>query len=191
MSYRKVRMKVGSSLVAAIALVGITGCSVQIPVVGKDSLENQVFERLAKEWGHNPQKVKCPAALRGEINQKQTCVVTDDGVDHMVTVTVVKVDGSNVDFKLDTGAALTSPTAQPEFFVGREDVARQVADQIVAQLGRPAEMVNCPNDLPAVVGATTTCYIHDGSDVWDAVVTVREVNGSNVNFDVQVAGEPR
>lgn len=184
-------MKLGRLLVAMIAMAGIAGCTAQIPIVDKDTLENQVYERLAKEWGHNPQKVKCPSALRGEVKQKQTCVVTDDGVDHLVTVTVIKVDGKDVEFKLDTGAPLTAPTTQPEVYVGREDVAKQVAEQILAQTGRPAEMVNCPNDLPAVVGATTTCYIHDGSDVYDAVVTVREVNGDDVKFDVQVAGEPR
>ena len=76
-------MKFGRLLVAAIAMAGVAGCTTQIPIVDKDTLENQVFERLAKEWGHNPQKVKCPSALRGEVKQKQTCVVTDDGVDHL------------------------------------------------------------------------------------------------------------
>ena len=184
-------MKFGRWLVVATALVAVAGCSKEIPVVDKDTLERQMFERIATEWGHNPQSMKCPAGLRGEVSAKQTCVVTDDGVDYRVTATVTEVQDKDISFSIKTGEALTTETPQPEVYIGREELAQNVSDQLSQQLGRPPELLNCPNDLPAVLGTKVTCYLHDGPDVFDVVVTVTSVDGDNVLFDVDVAPQPR
>jgi hypothetical protein len=180
-------MKSGRWVAIAVLCTALAGCSKEIPVVDKDTLERQLFERLATEWGHNPQEVKCPAGLRGEVGHKQACVVTDDGVDYNVFATVNAVSGDSVSFTIETGDALTKETPVPEVYIGREDLARGVAERMAQQLGREPQLVNCPNDLPAVLDATVMCYFHDRGDVYDATVKVTQVDGNAVLYDVLVA----
>lgn len=184
-------MKFGRWLVVATALVAVAGCSKEIPVVDKDTLERQMFERIATEWGHNPQAVKCPSGLRGTVGAEQTCVLTDDGVDYQVTATVNEVKDNEVSFTIKTGEPLTVKAPPLDVYIDREDLERNVSDQLNQQLGRPPELLNCPNDLPAVLDAKVLCYLHDGPNVYDVVVTVTQVDGDNVLFDAVVAPGPR
>ncbi len=184
-------MGFGRRLIVATALLAVASCGREIPVVDKETLQNQIFERLATEWGHNPQKVTCPAGLRGEIDAEQTCVVTNDGVDYHVTATVTGVEGDAVEFKIKTGEALTVETPTPEVYVGRDDVARTISEQVAQQAGAAPELVNCPNDRPAVLDAAVTCYLHNGSNVYDVAVKVTTLEGDNVGYDIHVAPEPR
>lgn len=53
--------------------------------------------------------------------------------------------------------------------------------------------IECPSDLPAEVGASIVCVIGDAAvgNTYDVTITVETVEGNDVNFDVQVADEPR
>jgi len=71
--------------------------------------------------------------------------------------------------------------------------AGDVEEQITTQLGEQgveAENVDCPDDLDAEEGATTTCTIETQGDEYDVDIEVTGVDGDQVNFSIQVASEP-
>ncbi|GAA2095950.1 hypothetical protein GCM10009780_42870 [Actinomadura alba] len=71
--------------------------------------------------------------------------------------------------------------------VQRTTVEQQVGDQLAAKVGQRPKAVVCPDDLKAEQGATTRCQLeaNDGSKL-GLTATVTSVNGSDVNFDIQV-----
>ncbi len=74
--------------------------------------------------------------------------------------------------------------------VEQEEVASQISAELAAQVGREPELVECPDDLDAEVGATLTCTLTDDGDVYDVRVEVTEVNGDDVLFDFEVEQQP-
>ena len=50
--------------------------------------------------------------------------------------------------------------------------------------------MECPDDLDAQVGATLTCVLTHQGESYDVDVTVTAVEGDNVSFDIEVAGQP-
>lgn len=70
------------------------------------------------------------------------------------------------------------------------DVAEQTAQGIEKIVGQRPD-VKCKDDLPAKVGATITCDLTDGTDIYDVKITVTTVEGTDVNFDFDVADTPR
>jgi hypothetical protein len=70
--------------------------------------------------------------------------------------------------------------------VAADDVAEQAEVALEGQLGTRYE-ISCPDDLPAEVGATTRCTLAADEDTELGVdITVTEVEGDTVNFDIQV-----
>jgi len=74
--------------------------------------------------------------------------MTYDGQPYGVNVTVTSVDGDRVNFDIVET-------------VSKDDVAKQISDQLAQQFGRTPEKVTCPNDLKGDVGATTRCELTD------------------------------
>jgi len=70
-----------------------------------------------------------------------------------------------------------------------EDVETQITEQLTELVGQEPEDVSCPEDLPAEEGAEMTCVLSAGGETIDVMVTVTSVDGSDVNFDIQVADE--
>jgi hypothetical protein len=77
--------------------------------------------------------------------------------------------------------------------VSQGDVEQQVAEQLAAQIGSDPPDVSCPGDLDAEVGATMECdlSVEGDSAVYPVQLEVTSVEGDTVNFDIQVADEPR
>lgn len=80
--------------------------------------------------------------------------------------------------------------------VDAAELEQQVATQIAAEAGIEEPPVSCPDDLEAEEGATTTCAltVTDAAGdevVYDVDVQVSAVNDGTVDFDLQVADEPR
>ena len=71
--------------------------------------------------------------------------------------------------------------------VSAEDVAAQISTQLEAQVGTAPDSVTCPSDLTAEVGATVTCELTADGQTLPVTATVTSVDGSTVNFDIQVA----
>ena len=57
--------------------------------------------------------------------------------------------------------------------------AATVGEKLTAQFGAP---ISCTEDLPATVGATTTCLGTDDQGVHHVLVTATSVDGSQVDF---------
>lgn len=70
--------------------------------------------------------------------------------------------------------------------VPEEDVEQQVSDALAESVGQTPDDVDCPDDLPAEVGAEMRCTLTADGESIGLTVTVTEVEGTNVNFDIQV-----
>jgi hypothetical protein len=73
--------------------------------------------------------------------------------------------------------------------VSAADVEDQISSQLESQVGQAPDKVDCPGDLEGKVDATMTCVLTAGTDTIDVTVTVTEVDGSDVKFDIQVADQ--
>ena len=114
-----------------------------------------------------------------------TCTLTADGTDYEVGVNVTSVDGDNVKFDIDNKDGFGQGTT-----VDRDAVAAQISNQLAEQVGETPDSVECPDDLDAQVGATLTCVLTHQGESYDVDVTVTAVEGDNVSFDIEVAGQP-
>jgi hypothetical protein len=69
--------------------------------------------------------------------------------------------------------------------VGKSDVASQITQKLTDAAGNKPDSVDCPNDLPANVGAQLNCSMKvKGGATYNVNVTVTSVNGSDVKFDM-------
>lgn len=68
--------------------------------------------------------------------------------------------------------------------VSRSDVAGQISAKMTDAAGNKPESVNCPNDLPAAVGAQMTCEMKVKNRPFGVNVTVTSVEGGDVKFDM-------
>jgi hypothetical protein len=71
--------------------------------------------------------------------------------------------------------------------VSADDVEQQISDQLAAEVGTAPDSVTCPGELAAEVGTSMTCELTAGEDTLPVTVTVTSVEGSTVNFDIQVS----
>lgn len=71
--------------------------------------------------------------------------------------------------------------------VDKDDLEQQVKSAVADETGVNYKSVDCADDLDAEEDAKTKCTLatNDGGQV-DATVTVTNVDGDNVNFNVQV-----
>jgi hypothetical protein len=157
----------------AVTVLALGGCS---PVAEDERVEAQIKSRLGTD------SADCPGNLRGEVGRSIVCRATkgDEGFD--VTVTVIAVEGTTIDFEIE-------PVRRAPPTVDGRDVAQSVFDELVAG-GKPVDRVSCP-DLAARVGATQRCaLVSDGVD-YGVTVTVSGVQGADVRFSIQVDSAPR
>lgn len=69
--------------------------------------------------------------------------------------------------------------------------AQELQDMISAQLaqaGRAPDSVSCPGELATEVGAATTCQVTVGGQTHALTIAVSSVEGSTVNFSIDMAG---
>ncbi len=84
---------------------------------------------------------------------------------------------------LSVGLAACGTAAVPAV-----DVQTQISEQLAAEVGQAPDSVTCPGDLPAEVGASMTCELTAGKEQLPVMVTVTAVDGTDVNFDIEVGG---
>lgn len=85
---------------------------------------------------------------------------------------------------LMTGLGACSCSVGSSHAVSKSDVAGQITAKMTDAAGNKPESVNCPNDLPATVGAQLNCEIKIKNKPFNVNVTVTSVNGSDVKFDM-------
>ena len=74
--------------------------------------------------------------------------------------------------------------------VSQSDVEETTADQLEQQVGERPN-IECPDDLEGEVGAEMTCVLSaDGPEEFEVYLTVTDVDGSEIFFDIQVAEQP-
>ena len=70
--------------------------------------------------------------------------------------------------------------------VDAETVAEQTSEMLAQEVGQAPDDVTCADDLPAEVGAEIRCEVSQGGVTLGATLTVTEVEGSSVKWDIKV-----
>jgi hypothetical protein len=92
---------------ALSTVLAISGsCSAgSTPTVAQADVEQSVSTELGEQAGREPEEISCPGDLEGEVGTEMTCTLRDSGEEYDVTVTVTEVDGTRVDFDIETSGA--------------------------------------------------------------------------------------
>ncbi len=100
-------MKVGDKTSTVnVTVTSIEGEQVKfdmVQTIDKDQVAKQISEELGQQFGTKPETLTCPENLKGTEGATLRCELKDSGQTYGVTVTVNKVDGSDVNygFKVD------------------------------------------------------------------------------------------
>ncbi|WP_418004061.1 DUF4333 domain-containing protein [Mycobacterium sp. PDNC021] len=100
-------MKVGDKTSTVnVTVTSIEGEQVKfdmVQTIDKDQVAKQISEELGQQFGTKPESLTCPENLKGTEGATLRCELKDSGQTYGVTVTVNKVDGSDVNygFKVD------------------------------------------------------------------------------------------
>ena len=70
--------------------------------------------------------------------------------------------------------------------VDRADLEKEVSTQLEKEVGTAPDDVECADDLEGKEGETQRCTLTAGSDKVGLTVTVTGVDGTDVDFDIQV-----
>lgn len=70
--------------------------------------------------------------------------------------------------------------------VPRDQVVEQATQVLEEELGDVVQDFNCPGDLPAQEGESMRCELTAGGQTVGVTLTTTKVNGSDVDFDVEV-----
>ena len=69
-------------------------------------------------------------------------------------------------------------------------LADKVSDALTETVGRAPDEVECPDPLPARVGAEVRRTLRDGSTSYGVTGTATAVEGDDVKFDIEVDQDP-
>lgn len=83
-----------------------------------------------------------------------------------------------------------SGSARVGIWVEPDNLGKSVAAVLAEQVGRELEDVSCPDPLEGEVGETVRCTATDQGATYGATVTVTRVEGTTIDFDVDVDPEP-
>ncbi|WP_137294244.1 DUF4333 domain-containing protein [Nocardioides dongxiaopingii] len=73
--------------------------------------------------------------------------------------------------------------------VDQAEVETKISEELEAQVGQAPDAVDCPGDLEGEVDETMRCVLTAGEDEVGVTVTVTDVEGTDVGFDIQVDDE--
>lgn len=158
-------------------LIGTAGCSSSPKTVTKSDVEGQISQKMTDPAGNKPESVSCPDDLKASVGAKMDCEMKIKGKNYGVNVTVTSVEGDQAKFDM----VVT---------VNKDDVAREISDQLEQQVGHKPETVTCPDNLKGVEGATLRCTLTDAGETYGVNVTVTSVEGGDVNFNFKVDDQP-
>jgi Domain of unknown function (DUF4333) len=175
-------IRCGAVTLGAAALLAAAGCSGSVSInqektVAKADVADQISTKVNEKAGHKPESVTCPGDLKAAVGASLDCQMTYDGQPYGVNVTVTTIDGDRVNFDI----VETVP---------KDDVAKQISDQLGQQFGRTPENVTCPDDVKGDVGATTRCELTDQGSTYGVTVTVTSADSGDVKFDFKVDDQP-
>ena len=195
-------------LVAAAGLA-LTACSVEAGLtVPADELAEQAAGALEKETGSKPDLDCGDDDIILNEGKEVPCTLTDPVTDtqYDTTVTITKVDGTKYEINVqvaDKPEGSTDDSAEepaspgddgqmtPGLQIAGADLASATADALEEQVGqRP--IIDCGSDeVTIAVGHQTYCDLIDGADTYEVTLTITGIDGTNFDFDVAVADEPK
>lgn len=91
-----------------------------------------------------------------------------------------------------TGAALLTLSlaltacGSDENHVQEKTVERIATEQLTNAIGVTPEDLDCPGDLEGKVGTEMTCVLTSEGEKYDAIITVDDVDGGRVHFQIDV-----
>lgn len=100
---------------------------------------------------------------------------------HSIVRTLL-VSGAAVGLVASAGACSCSVGSSHS--VSKSDIAGQITSKMTDAAGNKPDEVNCPDDLPAKVGAQLNCEMKVKDQTFNVNVTVTSVEGGNVKFDM-------
>ncbi|WP_393916519.1 DUF4333 domain-containing protein [Halostreptopolyspora alba] len=74
--------------------------------------------------------------------------------------------------------------------VDSEEVANEAAKILEQQVGQAPDDMTCDEDLPAEVDASIRCELTTDGTAYGVTVTITNIDGNNIELDVQVDDEP-
>lgn len=175
--WSKTSAALAATAVASVFL-GLAGCSSGPGAVGKDDVAKQVSEKMTDAQGNKPDSVSCPTDLKAEVGAHLDCAMTVKGEPFNVNVTATSVDGDQVKFDMVET-------------VDKDQVAKEVSDQLAAQVGETPDSVTCPDNLKGTEGATLRCDLSSDGQTYGVTVTVTSVSAGDVMFDFKVDDHPK
>lgn len=95
---RKVLVGAAAAMSAVLAL---SACTTSL-TVDKATVEEKIQTSLGPQISAPIESVSCPEDLKGEVGATMDCTMTVSGEDHTVRVTVTTVEGTNVNFDMQT-----------------------------------------------------------------------------------------
>ena len=115
----------------------------------------------------------------------------------VVAATSLLLAACNKTGSVSTEDGQVSASAGP-LVVDKDLLSAEVQAQLTKKLGEQAPPINCPDDLAADVGATTTCLMRAPEGTYNVTVTVTDLNWTgfgnfgvgNAIFDTKVADQP-
>lgn len=147
-------------------------------------VERTLAQSIEDQTGTKPDRVDCPGDLEGEKDASLKCVLEADGTEHTLQVKVTEVDGTDIRFRyevVNSTASDGSPPSMPE-----TQLEERISTMLEEEVGQRPDRIDCPGDLPGTVGETMTCTLTAGAGELDVMVTVTGVEGTTVNFDIEV-----
>jgi Domain of unknown function (DUF4333) len=158
-------------------LIGASGCMSGPKTVSKSNVESQISQKMTDASGNKPESVSCPDDLKASVGAKIDCEMKIKDQTFGVNVTVTSIEGDQAKFDMVET-------------VNKNDVAREISDQLEQQVGRKPETVTCPDNLKGIQGATLRCSLTDVGETYGITVTVTSVEGGDVKFNFKVDEQP-
>lgn len=113
------------------------------------------------------------------------CTMTSGGSEYAVDLTVTKVEGLNIGFHYDVADA-PKDGSTPALSVNERQLEQQVSSMLEKEVGQRPDRIDCPGNLDGKIGETMRCTLTAGTDELGLTVTVTEIEGTTVNFDIEV-----
>ncbi|MET0188450.1 MAG: DUF4333 domain-containing protein [Pseudonocardia sediminis] len=175
---RIARLALAAGAAGALVL-STSACTSQVPRA--DVASTIATQFTAKGVPIDGGTVLCAEDLPAEIGRSITCEFTSDGQPVGAVATVSAVEGDTAKFDVVTQARAI-PSAV---------LAKKVDAIVTDQVGVEVQTATCSGDLQPSTGATAPCTITSDGESMDVVTTVTQVDGGEVNFSIDAAGDAR
>ncbi|MBC7275630.1 DUF4333 domain-containing protein [Nocardioides sp.] len=179
-----------SGAFAGAVLMAATACSASFHIGGsmdEADVESQLSQALEDQTGTKPDEVDCPGDLKGKTDTTMKCVIKDGSDDIPVTLTVTEVDGTDLRFRYEVAEATKDASASGAT-VDEIQLEERISTMLEEEVGQKPDEIDCPGDLAGAVGETMTCTLTAGTDELGVAVEVTAVEGSTVDFHIEVEG---